>query len=152
MVPFRHKTQDANLGVVIPQEAQAWWAAPARRSSLVTGHYRERSVNGDRMITRNTYQWGDRLTRGELEGIGIDPDSQLGQRLEGMVRMQNNEDKGGQYLTFRVMSEKSSGWIMPKRDGSFPARATYEWVQQHYERILRVALEEDVKALGGRVS
>lgn len=151
IVPFRHKTQDANLGVVLPQEAQAWWLAPGRRSSVVTGHYREKSVNSDATVTRNTYKWGDRLTRGELEGIGIDPDSQLGSRMVGMVRFQNNEDQGGQHVTFRVMTEDSSAWLMPQRQGYWPARATFDWVQQHYEGVLRTALEEDVKALGGSV-
>lgn len=152
-IPFRHKTQGASVGLVMPQVAESWWLSPTRpkASSVVTGHYLEPSANSAGKTTRRTYSWGDRLTRGELEGIGIDPDSQVGQRLEGMVRFQNNEDRGGQYVTFRVMSEKSSGWLMPKRDGAFPAKAAFEWVQQHYERVMRTALEEDVKNLGGSV-
>ncbi|PIG96857.1 hypothetical protein [Deinococcus sp. UR1] len=153
-IPFRHKTSGATagLGLVMPQAAESWWVSPNRQSSAVTGHYREGSVNGGGAVTRNTYTWGDRLTRAELEGIGIDPDSKIGQRMEGMVRFQNNEDRGGQHVTFRVMSEKSSGWLMPKRDGAFPAKAAFEWVQQHYERVMKTALEEDVKNMGGRIS
>lgn len=152
MIPFRHKTQDAGLGVVMPQEVQAFWAAPNRRSSVVTGHYLEKSVNGDHTVIRNTYRWGDRITRADLENVGIDADSQVGSRMVGMVRMQNNEDRGGQHVTWRVMSEGGRGWIMPKRDGSFPAKVTFEWIQAHYERVMRLALEEDVRALGGTIS
>lgn len=152
VIPFRQHTESAALGVIMPQEAQAWWLTPHRRSSVVSGHFLEGSVNSGAAVTRNTYSWGDRLSRADVEQIGLDPDSQLGGRLVGMVRMQNNEDKGGQYMTFRVMTEDSAGWIMPERAGSFPAKAAYDWIQSKYEEIMRVALEEDVKALGGSVS
>ncbi len=154
VVPFRHKMPSAGaLGVVMPQEAQQWWLAQDRRSSVVTGHYRERSVqDGVTPVTRNTYQWGDRMTRADVQGMGLEPDSALGSRLVGMVRFQHNEDRGGSYVTFRVMVEGGKGWLVPARAGQWPARAAFEWAQGQYEALMRVALEEDVRRLGGTVS
>lgn len=145
--PFRHKTSGA-LGVTMPQETQGWWLTPGRRSSVVTGHYRERSVNNpDHRVTRNTYLWGDRMTRADVGGMGLDPEKE-GRNLVGMVRFQNDTDRGGQYLTFRVMVEGGRGWRMPSRPGQYPARATFQWVQGQYERLMQLALEEDVKRIG----
>lgn len=152
IVPFRHKTPQS-LGVVMPAQAEAFWLSPARKSSVISGHYLENSVqDGQTKVTRRTYQWGDRTTRRDVENMGLDPDEKLGSRLVGMVRMQNDEDRGGQHMTFRVMSESSHGWLMPAREGAWAAKASYGWVQQNYEAVMRVALQEDVRALGGRLT
>lgn len=146
IIPFRHKTSGA-LGVTMPQEVEGWWLTKDRRASVVTGHYREPSVNSPAQVTRNTYLWGDRLTAHDVEGLGLDPEAE-GRNLVGMVRFQNETDRGGQYTTFRVMVEGSRGWRMPARTGEYPARAAYEWVQGQYERLMTLALEEDVKRIG----
>ena len=151
LVPFRHKLPGGGaLGVVIPQEAAAFWLAPNRRSSVVTGHYLERGGQGGKLVTRQTYHWGDRMGRSDLEGMGLDPDSKLGSRLMGMVRFANNEDKGGQHVTFRVMIEGGKGWIMPRREGNFPAKSAYEWMLQNYEGVMKTALDADIQAMSRR--
>lgn len=153
IVPFRHKMPGGGaLGVVIPQEAAAFWLAPNRKSSMVTGHYLERSQQdgSQKLVTRQTYHWGDRMSRGDLEGMGLDPDSKIGNRLLGMVRFANNEDKGGQKLTFRVMVEGGKGWLMPRREGNYPAKSAYEWMLQNYEAVMKTALDEDIRRMGGR--
>lgn len=145
IIPFRHKTP-GTLGVTMPQEAYNWWLRPERRSSVITGHYVERSIQDGTPVTRNTYLWGDRLTQNDVMGLGLDPANE-GRRLVGMVRFQNNEDQGGRHITFRVLSEGSKGWIQPARPGQWPARTTYEFIQTHYQEIMRIALEEDVKLI-----
>lgn len=146
--PFRHRTSGA-LGVTMPHEVEGWWLTPGRRASVVSGHYTEQSVNNpDARVTRNTYIWGDRLTRQDVEGLGLDPDAE-GKNLVGMVRFQNDTDRGGQYVSFRVMVEGGKGWMMPARPGEYPAQATYAWMQQHYEQLMEIALQEDIKRLGG---
>ncbi len=148
IVPFRHKLPGGGaLGVVIPQEAASFWLAPHRKSSMVTGQYQSPNGNGQ-LVTRSTYRWGDRMNRGDLEHMGLDADSKLGSRLLGMVRFQNaTNDKGGQHVTFRVMVEGGHGWIMPRREGNFPAKAAYEWMLQNYEGVMKTALEADISAM-----
>lgn len=143
--PFRHRTSGA-LGVTMPQEVESWWLTPGRRASVISGHYTERSVNSPERVTRNTYIWGDRLTRQDVEGMGLDPDAE-GKNLVGMHRFQNDTDRGGQYVTFRVMVEGGKGWMMPAREGQYPAQATYQWMQGHYEKLMEIALQEDIKRL-----
>lgn len=141
-VPFRTQADDAHLGVILPKEAAAWWLRPQRRSTVL-GPPQEGSQT-------TQLKWGDRLTRAELTGIGIDPDSKMGSRLVGMVRM--DRPNGSEVVTFRTMVEGSSGWIMPARDGQYPAQATADWVQAEYASMMQAALEADTRELGGEVS
>ena len=46
------------------------------------------------------------------------------------------------------MVEHGKGWRMPARPGEYPARAVHQWMQSHYDALMRVALEEDVKRIG----
>lgn len=143
--PFRHKTP-GSLGVTMPNGVREWWRA-GREASVVTGHYTEASVqDGQTRVTRNTYLWGDRLSAADVAGLGLDPERE-GRRLVGMVRFANDEDRGGRYMTFRTMSEKSKGWTREAQEGYAPARAAFEFLEQHYEGVMRIALEEDVRRL-----
>lgn len=147
VIPFRHKTH-GGLGVVMPQQAEGWWLTRDRASSVVSGHYTERSVNNpDTRVTRNTYIWGDRMTRQDVAGMGLDPMAE-GRNLVGMVRFQNETDRAGQYMTFRVMVEHGRGWRMPQRPGEYPARAAYQWMQSHYDSLMQMALQEDIRRIG----
>lgn len=148
IMPFRHTTP-GGIGVTMPQQAHSWWLEPNRRASVVSGHYTERSANnpGER-VTRNTYIWGDRLTRQDVMGLGLNPEAE-GKKLVGMVRFQNDTDRGGQFVTFRVMVEGGKGWRMPARAGDYPAKAAYDWMQTHYDALMGMALQEDIRRLGG---
>jgi hypothetical protein len=150
IVPFQHRTPKA-LGVTMTEDIHSWWMSRDRdnSSSVVSGHYTEPSVQaGGGSVTRNTYRWGNRLSAADLKGMGLDPDG-LGKRFVGMVRFQHNEDKGGSYVTFRVLSERSKDprWLRKATRGYAPAAATLDFIQTHYQEIMRIALEEDVKRL-----
>ncbi|MHA0048572.1 hypothetical protein [Deinococcus sp. PEB2-67] len=148
IVPFRHKAPGA-LGVTMPQETHSYWLQRDRKSSVVSGHYREQSVQpGGATVTRNTYLWGDRLSARDLSDMGLDPEG-AARNLVGMVRFQH-QDRGGSYLTFRVISDASeNGWQQPAQPGFAPAQATHDFIQQHYAEVMRIALEEDVAGLAG---
>jgi hypothetical protein len=58
---------------------------------------------------QNTYSWGDKLVTG-LAG---------GNNYNNMYRFgaDSGDSKSSVYLTFRTMSEKSKGWIIPPQPG-----------------------------------
>ena len=62
---------------------------------------------------RATYEWGERLTKEALENVGASQ-AEI-KKSSGMVRFPREEGRvsGSQYMTFRVMTEDSKGWIHP---------------------------------------
>lgn len=79
------------------------------------------------LVAARTYQWGGRLP------------ASFGPRYAGMVRMQESSG-GSQYLTFRVMREGSSGWIVPPKPGLFIARQVVEQMQPLAEKVFAEAI------------
>lgn len=104
------------------------------------------------VVPQRLYKWGDRLKAEHLDEAKVFGVQR--RRMLGMVKMQNRIGQGGgkhsQYLTFRVMSEGSSGWVARAVPGYFPARATAEHLQPLAEQAFRAAVKQDViKHLGG---
>jgi hypothetical protein len=62
----------------------------------------------------------------------------------GMVRMQTNG--GSRYLTFRVMSENSTGWIIPAKPGSYIAKHVADSLQRSAEVDMPAAISRDLDA------
>lgn len=91
------------------------------------------------MVPSNSYSYGHRLRSADLKH-----ESKLNQRrYAGMLRM--NESTGGSmYLTFRVMMEGSSGWVIRAKPGLFLAKG----VADHLQPIATKALEEAVRQEG----
>lgn len=87
-------------------------AAVQKRNPYLTSTTTKKHV----MVTRNTYSWGGRLAAGSM---GPNPKGKT-DRFAGMVRFDTTTPGGKQhstYLTFRVMSERSTGWIVPAKPG-----------------------------------
>jgi hypothetical protein len=74
-----------------------------------------RSASGH-LVAQRTYLWGGKLPEGLAPKLQSKSD-----HYAGMVRMDTSsgKQKSSAYLTFRVMSEYSSGWIMPAKPGLF---------------------------------
>jgi hypothetical protein len=76
-------------------------------------------------------------------------------RMAGMVRFRNPKPKKAgqhtQFLTFRVMSEKSSGWKMPEQPGRWPARTVADQMRPIAEEEFRQAAEADIRAFLDRL-
>lgn len=156
--PFRHGTPQTTVlgeyaGSEMPVPVHQWWLSKdqPKESSQVTGHFNEKSAqDGQTNVQRNTYSWGSRLSAKDVSEIGLDPE-QEGRNLVGMVRFGNPDGGHSQHVTFRVMSEDSSGWQVEDRAGKYPARSAYEFISSHYERVLEIALQADVDALKGQL-
>ena len=78
---------------------------------------------------------------------------QAAKRMAGMTNFRQPGGRGGgahsQYLTFRVMSEDSSGWKAPAIPGQYPAKITAEHLRPMAEPAFKKALEEDVRHYSG---
>lgn len=160
IIPFRHNIpgQDASAPSM-PMEvyAQAFDLAPSRvvgqvmrrageivsmrpgRGMVALGEKRQRrnpylsgiGTRGPVMVTRRAYEWGDRLQAG-----------QVGSRYAGMVRFDTSA--GGKrystYMTFRVMAEGQTGWIVPAKPGLYLVKKVTEDLQPLAEKVFSEAV------------
>ncbi|AYJ74836.1 hypothetical protein phiMa_53 [Thermus phage phiMa] len=155
-IPFRHGTPQAvGFASVMPEEVYA--RVRRFRKSRITGVYYEPSVHDPKARARRfTYEWGDRLTAGDLRAMGLDPEDPEVGRLVGMYRFEVGApgENRSAYVTFRTLSEKSppGTWVVPEHPGYRIAGAVYDWLVEVYPEVMRMALEADVehlKALAG---
>ncbi|MGL4458167.1 MAG: hypothetical protein ACRCUB_07185, partial [Plesiomonas shigelloides] len=123
-IPFRHNTpgNDA-LANAMPPDIYAM--AKNLEESLVVGQTTRVSglgamdIKSKQFLTtpQNIYKWGGKLPAGLAPKLkshhASDP-------YAGMVRFNTSTPGGAKsssYLTFRTMSEKSKGWIVPPQPG-----------------------------------
>lgn len=160
IIPFRWNHPNSVLGANMPREVHNWWQGANRRPSHVTATFQRPSGTGAYdiktrqrvMVPGWRYQWGDRLKKTDLAGMGIG--GTQAKRLAGMVNFRKPGAGGGgsahsQFLTFRVMHEDSQGWIAPAQEGKWPARTVADQIRPLAEAAFRRAVEEDVKGLLG---
>jgi len=144
IIPFRHGVPGTVGMKPMPQKVYAM--AASMKKSRVTGHYMEPSATqAGVLVQRNSYKWGGRLKAADLAAAGASFKEQ--NRFSGMVRFGNTGH--GSYMTFRVISEKSKGWIIPARPGLWPARTAAEQAWQDGKGALADALLEDLLRLAG---
>lgn len=154
IIPFRHDTPGALSGGM-PEAVHAWWQDPGRDRSRVIGFTRRVSGTGawsvktraPYTLRQRHYRWGSRLTRSDLDQLGVS--EAVAKRLEGMVNFRQSaaSPKHSKYLTFRVMSEESRGWIRPAMDGYRVAEQTAEQLRPIAEEVIRKAVQADIQAL-----
>ncbi|EAM1616318.1 hypothetical protein EU642_22035 [Salmonella enterica] len=165
VIPFRH-----NIKSMPPQlaaqakalEASTVTGMGQRRSGEITalspqfgmrplGEKRQKrspfltntSTRQAQMVAKAQYQWGGRIKPGFF---GPNPKGKT-DIAAGMVRMDTSSGKGksSQYMTFRIMSEKSKGWIVPQQPGQFLAKKVIDKIQPEAEKFFQKAMALDVK-------
>lgn len=145
IIPFRHGTQQNAVGLR-PMPSRVYAMAQALRRSSITGHRMEPSVTRPgQQVERNVYSWGDHLTVAQLRAAGASFREQ--NRYAGMYKF--GEPGHSSYVTFRVMSSKSPGWILPARPGIWAARTAAQVALQDGESLLKEALWEDLNRMAG---
>lgn len=139
IIPFRHGIPGTRGIQAMPKEVYA--LAKMMEHSRRVGHAGQRVSATGWTVPRFTYDWRGRLKPGAMKDAGLDPDGSH-RRYAGMVRM----GKSGQttYPTFRVMSEKSKGWIKPATPGLAPLATALQVSWQSNRAALAAALEDDV--------
>jgi hypothetical protein len=159
-IPFRHNTPgNEALAPAMPQEIYDIVGAKDFEKSLITGvGWRESGTGALSIRTRQghnqikgrvvqvatrKYVWGSRL------GSGLAPklrDHHKTDIYAGMVRMETSSGKqqSSKYLTFRTMSEKSKGWIIPARPGLHIAQGVSDRLQPLAEKAFAEAIKQDI--------
>lgn len=174
IIPFRHSANSGNVARdnAMPAAVHAWWQDKKASSiinpmremmeELFKSKFKDEDVYNTRpsgtgaydpatryvlQVKKHDYQWGDRLSRQTLSGLGVH--GEAAKRMAGMVHFRQLGKQGGaahsQYITFRVMSENSKGWIAPAQEGKWPARTTAEIYQPLAEQVFQAAVTEDVR-------
>lgn len=144
IIPFRHNTPGQTAHApAMPKDV--YGVAKHLAPSAITGHYARRSGTGawdvktkePARVRSRLYAWGDRLPR------GLDSNKGRSDRYAGMVRFKESSG-GSTYLTFRVMSARSSGWIIPAKPGLWIARMVAESLQRTADVDFPAALQRDL--------
>jgi len=140
IIPFRHNTP-GNTAHAPAMPAAVFNMAKSLELSKITGHTKRLSGTGassiktqsPSMVRQRTYSWG-----GRLEGADVP------RHQQGMVRMNTATGEGKKssaYLTFRVMSENSKGWIIPPQPGLHLAENVAKELQPLAERVFQEAVK-----------
>lgn len=148
IIPFRHSTPGrAAMGPSMPMHVyqQARRLAP---SSVVgkttrisgTGAF-DIATKKPMTVPQNVYQWGAKLAPGSM---GPNPKGKT-DRFAGMYRFKVATG-GNAYMTFRVMSEESKGWVIPPRPGLYIVRQAVERIQPLAEKVFKEAVTRDLGA------
>ena len=97
------------------------------------------------LVPKNRYRWGDKLDVSGIDGLSATQK----RNLQGMYRFDTTSPSGAKssaYLTFRVMMEGSTGWIVPPQPGQHIAQKVSDEMQPLAEAALGEAVR---RTLGG---
>lgn len=162
VIPFEHKIK--NMPPELYAQAKALEASKVtgmtqRRSGEVTNlspkfgmspakvqtHYLSNpKTRGPMMVNQAQYKWGGRIKAGFF---GPNPKGKT-DIAAGMVRFDTSSGgaKSSKYMTFRIMSEKSKGWIVPQQPGQFIAKKVMaEWepkAQAFFEKAMALEMKK----------
>lgn len=150
IIPFRHGTPGSTsfqsvMPAAVHEAAKA--LSPSRIKSLfqvpnAIGLH-SMSTQQSVMVTRRKYTYGDRLPAGLAEKS---KPHHATDRFAGLMRFDKPGGGHSTYMTFRVMSDKSTGWIRPAVPGYHPARDTADLLRPKIEAMIQEALQADIAA------
>jgi hypothetical protein len=101
-------------------------------------------TRGPMLVNKNIYKWGGKLDTSNMPGLS----SAEKKKYNGMVRMTGATPGGGRYsqfMTFRIMMEGSSGWIIPAKPGLYLAKKVADEMQPLAEKVLNEAVAQSFK-------
>lgn len=140
IIPFRHNTPTASgEGAYAPQMpasvyAEAKQLSPSRLMPPGSVVPPVRMSASGHLVPQHSYKWGERLPAGLAPKL---KPSHVTDPYAGMVRFDTTTPgKNGKkatrssaYLTFRVLGEWSSGWVIQPRPGLFLAKNVADGLQ-----------------------
>lgn len=149
IIPFRHNTPGSDaLSASMPKDV--YKIAKQMQLSSITGtKWQANGAGGGGIYTeRNTYAWGAAYSKLNKKHtliparipagmMGPNPQGRV-DRFAGMVRMKDDSanNRAGGYLTFRVMTSNSNGWIIPAKPGLFLVRGIVDAYTPQFEKLL----------------
>lgn len=94
------------------------------------------------MVARRSYAWGDRLKSAAMKQAGVD--AAMRKRYAGMVRMETSTPGGAKssaYMTFRIMMEGQTGWVIPAKPGLYIAKKVTDEMRPKAEMVFQEAIK-----------
>lgn len=144
IIPFRHNTP-GNSAHSSAMSVETYSTVRRLKKSAIVGGGMRMSGTGawdvktrsPAMVARRKYLWGDRAPAGLVPKLKTEHKTDP---TAGMVRFKNSSG-GSMHMTFRVMTEKSNGWIIQPREGLWIARAVATSLQKTAELEFAAAVE-----------
>lgn len=148
IIPIRHNTPGNDALVRSVPTSVHNMAKMLTVSSITGSQIQHNGGTGARvrMVKRATYNWGGSITKGMLKDAGLSSAEQ--KRYAGMVRFKTDTPgsvKSGGMLTFRVMMEGSSGWVMAAQPGQYLAQKTAAEMQPIATAAFQAAIDATTK-------
>lgn len=151
-IPFRHNTPSASKGM--PEDIYA--QAKSLAASAVVGMGKRVSGTGAMdiktkkflTVPQAKYHWGGRLPEGLAQKMKPHHKTDI---YAGMVRFNTSAGgaKSSAYLTFRTMSEKSAGWIIPAQAGQYIVKKVVQEMQPKATMVFKMAIQSTLAASNG---
>lgn len=146
IIPFRHNVPTASgEGAHAPQMpqhvySQAKGLSPSRVLAPGSKKPAQRVSATGHLVPQHSYNWGGRLP------AGLVPKSKphhKTDRYAGMTRFDTSsgKQKSSAYMTFRVMSEHSNGWIIQPRQGLYLAKGVTDKLGPVFNEIVAKAIQ-----------
>lgn len=101
-------------------------------------------TRGPMLVNKNIYKWGGKLDTSNMPSLSAADKK----RYNGMVRMDTTTPGGvrnSTFMTFRVMMEGSSGWIIPAKPGLYLAKKVADKMQPLAEKVINEAVAQSFK-------
>ncbi len=150
-IPFRHNTPGNNaLSNAMP--ASIHKIAKTMAPSSIVGKTTRKSGTGafdiktktHLTVPQNKYKWGDSLAAGLAPKLKPHHKTDI---YAGMYRFNTSTPGGAKsssYLTFRTMSEKSPGWIVPAQPGQKIAQGVVDRMKPKAEGAFAEAIKRAI--------
>ena len=135
-IPFRHGTPGTNINPMsqdVYEQAESLQGSTITDTKLRLSRLDAYDINSHQpfKVPQNVYQWGGRL--------GNMPNK----NQSGMVRFDTSTGnaKSSVYLTFRTMSENSTGWIVPATPGLYIVQNVVNKLKPLFEQAIAKAVQ-----------
>jgi hypothetical protein len=143
IIPFRHNVPTASgEGALAPQMPSHVYSLAKKlpHSRVLPYLIKPTRVSGSgHTVAAHKYKWGGRLPAGLTPKLKPHHHSDI---HAGMVRMDTSSGKSrsSAYLTFRIMGEWSTGWIVGPKEGLFLAQKVADGLQPVLEEAIGKAV------------
>lgn len=149
IIPFRHNNPESKSSSAMPFHVYAE-ARNLAASSVIGSTFRLSGTGAYHMKTRtpikvnkSVYKWGDSLPAGLTEKLKPHHKTDIHAGMYRFNASSGNESRSS-YITFRVMSEDSKGWIVKAKPGLNLAQNVAERLQPLAEQVISQAITLDL--------
>lgn len=150
IIPFRWSGggKGGPMANVMPAAVTNWWKG--QKASAVIGWTTRLSGSGHD-VPQRIYNWGDRLEKSDMKRLGV-RGGEAKRRMANMVNFRATKAGGGSSggMTFRTLSQNSTGWVTKPKPGLHVAQQVAQQFQKVAEKEFAQAIEADIARILGK--